>query len=385
MPNSDIAFLTAVIPSYKVWIYHALDKHYAGRFIAVHSNEPAGTLPVDVRDTGLARDVRVRSTYVTIGGIELVWLHAVRWFIRARPGTLILQDGVRILSNLAIHALARVLGTKVLYYGHASNRQAGSTRSRLAARVTEWIRHRYLEASDGVIVYSESIRDDLRTRGLRAPVFVAPNMIDTDEARRDLAQITQSNAAEFRREYGIGPGDRVLVTVSRLVPSKRLDDFVGAIKSMEGHKGPRVVGIVIGDGPERRRLEAAVGAASIVFLGHLERTDLRTALLAADFMYLPGPVGLAVVEAFCAGLPVICHEDEGHGPEVDYLRDTENCLIVRSPDRVAGAVKCIELLMANEALHRQLAMNALATAQLQLQTAGMIEGFTAAIDSRRTS
>ena len=92
------------------------------------------------------------------------------------------------------------------------------------------------------------------------------------------------------------------VTVSRFVPYKRLDIIVEAFTRM--HK-PLVV---IGDGPDRARLERMAGS-SVTFLGyqpdrviadHLQRARAFVFAAKEDF-------GIAPVEAQAAGCPVIAY------------------------------------------------------------------------------
>ncbi|MDR9440077.1 MAG: glycosyltransferase, partial [Halomonas sp.] len=104
--------------------------------------------------------------------------------------------------------------------------------------------------------------------------------------------------ARFRHDR---PREGFYLTASRLVPYKRLDLVIEAFNRM-----PERQLIVIGDGPERRRLEVLAGP-SITMLGyqddavlidHLERARAFVFMAEEDFGILP-------VEAQAAGAPVI--------------------------------------------------------------------------------
>jgi glycosyltransferase involved in cell wall biosynthesis len=96
-----------------------------------------------------------------------------------------------------------------------------------------------------------------------------------------------------------GPDDYALI-VSALVPYKRVELAVGAFSRL---KRPL---LVAGDGPERRRLEAAAGK-SVRFLGNVPHEDLPRLYARARFFVLPGEedFGIAPVEAQAAGRPVL--------------------------------------------------------------------------------
>jgi glycosyltransferase involved in cell wall biosynthesis len=111
------------------------------------------------------------------------------------------------------------------------------------------------------------------------------------------------NVAEYRHD---APRDEFFVAVSRFVPYKRLDVIVEAFTQM----GRPLV--VIGDGPDREKIEAMAGP-NVRFLGyqpdrvvadHLERA--RGFVFAADEDF-----GIAPVEAQAAGCPVIAYGKGG--------------------------------------------------------------------------
>ena len=56
-------------------------------------------------------------------------------------------------------------------------------------------------------------------------------------------------------------------------------------------------------------------------------------------MLMPSGVGLGVLDAFAAGIPVVTATGEGHGPEFEYLSHGGNSLITDpNPQSLASAV-----------------------------------------------
>jgi glycosyltransferase involved in cell wall biosynthesis len=116
------------------------------------------------------------------------------------------------------------------------------------------------------------------------------------------------------------PRDDVYLSLSRLVPNKRVDVVVEAFS----RTGLPLV--VIGDGPERRRLEAMAGAnvrflgrcSDAVATGWLERCRAFVYAGLEDF-------GIAPLEAMAAGAPVIAYGAGG-------LCDSVRCLNRGDPD-----------------------------------------------------
>jgi glycosyltransferase involved in cell wall biosynthesis len=103
-----------------------------------------------------------------------------------------------------------------------------------------------------------------------------------------------------RDEMGVTAGDVVVVTVSRLEATKRLDLFINAVEAAGA------VGWIVGDGAQRDALEALSSGSRTTLLGY--RDDVADLLAAADVFALPSAsetYGIAVAEAIAAGLPVV--------------------------------------------------------------------------------
>ena len=118
-----------------------------------------------------------------------------------------------------------------------------------------------------------------------------------------------------------------VVTVSRLVPWKHVDELIGAVTDCEG------VGlVVIGDGPERGRLEEIVqrdNLADRVYLaGSRNREETFSLMSACDVFALNSShetFSHVVLEAMSVGLPVVAR---AIGPIPDLVRDGENGLLI---------------------------------------------------------
>ncbi|CAK6700303.1 glycosyltransferase [Synechococcus sp. CBW1107] len=119
--------------------------------------------------------------------------------------------------------------------------------------------------------------------------------------------------ARFRWDQ---PRSDTYLSVCRLVPYKRVDLVVGAFNRL----GLPLV--VIGDGPERRRLEAMAGP-NVQFLGHRPADEVTTWLQQCRAYVYAGleDFGIAPVEAMAAGAPVIAL---GQGGLLDSVRCLES-------------------------------------------------------------
>lgn len=163
------------------------------------------------------------------------------------------------------------------------------------------------------IAVSPAVADRLRRWGVPAQrVHVVPNGIDVPRFAFDAAA-----RARTREQLGLRPGDFVVGGVGRLVPGKRFDVLIAALRELPDD----VRLLLVGTGPEEAALRrAAVRAgvqARVVLAGerpHLasgtgaDGPDLPALMSAMDVLASPSvdeAFGLAVVEALAAGLPVV--------------------------------------------------------------------------------
>lgn len=181
-------------------------------------------------------------------------------------------------------------------------------------------------------LYHEYTRG-MRTRALVAPVAHWLRLWDRLSADRvdHFIGISHEVAARIRRHYrrepeviyppvdvdrirpnGRPPEDFYLV-VSRLVPYKRVELAVQAASRL----GRRL--LVVGDGSERRRLEALAGP-TVEFLGRRDDDEVADLLARCRAFLFPGweDFGIAPVEAQAAGRPVVAY---GRGGAAETVVD----------------------------------------------------------------
>jgi glycosyltransferase involved in cell wall biosynthesis len=166
---------------------------------------------------------------------------------------------------------------------------------------------RLLRIADGLIFGACSQRDAWYARyGLASPArrdMVLYNGVDLDEF--DASSAIPSAAAPTR------PPARLLIgSVGKLRPEKSHGDLVDAVRILRD-RGLDVAGIVVGDGPERPRLEERIERLALAgnFILPGEVADVRPYLRMMDVFALTSTsvetFSNAALEAMSAGLPVV--------------------------------------------------------------------------------
>jgi glycosyltransferase involved in cell wall biosynthesis len=130
--------------------------------------------------------------------------------------------------------------------------------------------------------------------------------------------------------------DGFLLVAARLLAYRRIDLAVRACNAL----GREL--IVVGDGPERRRLEELAGP-SVTFRGHVDRHTLLDLFTRCHAYLAPGieDFGIAPVEAMAAGKPVIAY---GRGGVTETVEDGISGVLVdrQEPDSFADAIRQVD-------------------------------------------
>jgi glycosyltransferase involved in cell wall biosynthesis len=156
-----------------------------------------------------------------------------------------------------------------------------------------------------------------------------------------------------------GRGGDGAIVVGRLVPQKRVHLAIEAVARLRDRGTPLPL-TVVGDGPERPRLEqlaAERGVAQLVrFVGAVAPEDVATSIATADVMFFPAfreGFGLVAAEAFLAEVPVVACCDGGGVLDI-VPGSGAGRRVAPSPDAIADAA--LELMgspAAAEDLPRQ--------------------------------
>jgi glycosyltransferase involved in cell wall biosynthesis len=185
-----------------------------------------------------------------------------------------------------------------------------------------------------VFAVSEHLKNHLVAEGF-APdsVAVVYNGIDIGPLP-DAAMRTR-----IREQLLLADNDVLIGTIGRLEPVKDIETLIKAVAQLAAKM--RSMLIIVGDGPERARLEEIVREVpeklNVRFMGH--RNDARQWLAGCDIYVnssISEGVSLTILEAMAAGLPIIATRVGGTPEVVD-----ESCgrlIPSRDPSALADAL-----------------------------------------------
>jgi phosphatidylinositol alpha 1,6-mannosyltransferase len=207
-----------------------------------------------------------------------------------------------------------------------------------SATIWSWLRAVHNRA-DLTLAPTPAVAEGLRHRGF-ARVAVWGRGVDKDQfdpARRSPL---------LRHGWGVGRGGVAVGYVGRLAAEKRVEQLA-PLQDLPG-----VTVVIVGDGPERARLERLMPRAH--FAGFLTGDELGAAMASLDVMVHAGVHDTfcqTIQEAMAAGVAVVAAA--AGGPR-DLIDNGRTGLLYPPTDRRA-VVRAVELLVADPSLRRRCA------------------------------
>lgn len=204
---------------------------------------------------------------------------------------------------------------------------------------------------DRVIFYTEMAMRYALDQGLvpESKAAFANNTLDTDSIKAVY-------------DYVPPPEKPSILFIGRLIPSKRVDVLLEYYRELK-KRLPALTLTIIGDGPEASLVKSAADKdPGIHWKGAVvDEAAIAPIMRCAQVVFLPGLSGLSIVHAFCYGRPFATIENENHGPEIAYMKDEENGLVLEG-DSQQDVERLSALLTDRQRLERY-ARNAFQTSE----------------------
>lgn len=281
---------------------------------------------------------RVRNRIVTVAGRPLYWQPVLRLAVRA--DLVVVEQASKLLTNYALMALQRLGLVRLAFWGHGTNLQAHT-----ASRLGEAVKHRYSTRCVRWFAYTEGSAARVRALGYPADrITVVQNAFDTAALAAAVAAVTPEQRRALRDELGVAGDARVVAYVGGLYPDKRPEFLMAAADALAA-RDPAVVVVAAGAGVSRATVAAwAAGRPHARYLGPLFGEQRARLLAVAELLLMPGLVGLGVLDAFAAEVPLVTTDVPYHSPEIEYLVDGGNGMCLprdTTPEQYAEAVAAL--------------------------------------------
>lgn len=356
-PHAEVTIVQNTVRQYRTRFYACLREELDQR--AIHLRVLSGNSAYDDdarKDLSLVPWIQdVRSNTLRFAGKRLVWQPILR-HVRSSD-LVIVEQASQMLVNYPLFAWHQLGGPAMAFWGHGVNygdRKVGPAESLkhwMSQHVAWWFAYTNVSA----VAVAEL--------GFPAErVTVVQNASDAISLANRVANLSTGDIDAFKSENDLGPGP-VLTFVGSLTAKKDLQFLLAAIDALAAQM-PDLRFVVAGAG---LLADEAVAARQtrpwMRVLGTVFDQELAVLLAASDLLLVPGWLGLAVVDAFAAGVPVIASASHSHPPEIDYLEDGVNGLLVDDSGDPQVYARSVAALLTDEQQRDRLAEGARASGQ----------------------
>lgn len=260
---------------------------------------------------------------------------------------IIMPQEVKYASLSLLLALRPIGRWKIALWGHGKNFQAlhpSSIVERykrfLSRRVDWWFAYNHLSVQ---IVKNLGFPSDKITNVM--------NSIDTVSLVRALKTVDTSQQQQLRSQFSIY-SKNVGIYSGGLYSFKRISFLLEACVEIR-KLVPDFEMIVIGKGPDTSIIQHfAQQHAWLRYVGPKDDFAKVPFFSIAKVFLMPGLVGLAVLDSFALGVPLVTTAYPYHSPEIDYLKNDSNGYIVSDWENPRAYAKIVASLLADE--NRQL-------------------------------
>lgn len=335
---SRVVFITAVVTHYRVAFHEQVRATLAvaGVTYDLVYSAPQGAEAAK-RDTvslPWATQVPVRPM---LGG-RAVWQSI--WPKLRGADLVVLGQENRFLHNYLLQLAPRALRPRIALWGHGRSFQARNPNS-LAER---WKRT-WAKRADWWFGYTEETRRHIEALGFPGNrITVFNNSVDTWQVRNMVDAVTQQRLHALRGELGLA-GAHVGVFVGGIYPDKRMAFLIEAADLIR-RKIPDFELLVIGGGSDMPVVEQlAASRPWLHVMGPRFGVEKVELMMLGQLFLMPGLVGLAILDAGTAGLPMATTRFPWHSPEIAYLDPGVNGIMVDDwQDSQAYADAVVEVL-----------------------------------------
>lgn len=342
-----------------LWIAPNLN-HYKTRFLNRLSEKTELQIVVlagaEMRDVGHKQDykkkafeqINLRATKTNFQYSLNVYLTIAKMLVERKFDAVLMPlEKKHLLVIMFLFILKFVFHFKLVSYNHTTIKSRDRNIS-YEIKMTKLLFALY----DKIIFYTEDGREWAVTHKLipYAKAYFANNTLDTELIWTNYS--FQINKSPYK----------TLLFIGRLIPIKRVDLCLRYFKEMKKML-PDLRLIIIGDGPEENIVKnESKRDKSIKWMGSIvDENIIAQNMIESHIVFLPGASGLSIVHAFCYGKPYVTLIDCMHGPELSYLDNGKNGLLLYG-NVLEDSKKIIELLM-DEIAYETMCRRALSRAQ----------------------
>ena len=368
--KQKVAIIYRYIPQYRYGFYERLRNRLfdEGVELILIYGQPGANDRLKGDAVEIPWGIKLRNRILRIGRTELYWQPAMKYIWDA--DLVIVEQANKLLLNYYL-ILMNVLGCKkIAFWGHGKNFKSTS-RNKTSELIKKWISSKVF----WWFAYTEKCAQIVRENGFPPDqITVVQNAIDTKNLIDSRKKMSTEQINELKEALHI-KGSKVGLYVGAMYNERKLDFLLESCNLIRSYVRDFEM-IFIGKGKDQQSVEIMAQENQWVhYIGPKFDDEKIPYFALADVFLMPGSVGLAILDCFALEVPLITIEDPDHGPEMEYLKNGVNGIIVKDvykPDQYAQAVSQI---LGDEEIHKSLIEGCKKSAE-KYTLEQMVENFT---------
>lgn len=232
---------------------------------------------------------------------------------------------------------------------------------RLTQEAIKMIIHNLSYKIDCITTPSESMRELIRSYGVKNRIEIIPNAIHLISFKED----DELKRTEIKKQYNLKEDDKIILFVGRVASEKSIDKIIKALAIIKKRSIGKVKLLIIGDGPAMDELKQLARTLKIekdaIFAGTVSYGEIRHYYKMAYVFTIASTTetfGIVTIEALASGVPVLAVKAPG---AVDILTDgVDGLLVDNDVEKLANA---LEKIIREPELREKLSRGALKTSE----------------------
>lgn len=308
------------LPPWRIDVFNEIGKYYDLTIVFFNSECEGFTYD---RKLLLSKLKNVNVVFLNNGfniGSRPIRFGILKELRKYRPEVVFVHEYSVISILLALYRQLKLCEYK-LYVTTSDNVAMAETSAGLKLKARNYV----LGHADGVILYSEAVKDWYKKRYPNLKFDICPNIQNPDtllKYRPEFIDIIEG----YKNKFGI-ENNQIILYIGRLAKVKGIDLLLTAFSKVDVGNYKLVI---VGEGKERPSLEEQakkIGISeNVVFAGFYSGIELYAWYELANFFILPSryePFGAVINEALIYGCPVVASKYIG---ALDFIDETNGII-----------------------------------------------------------
>ncbi len=284
---------------------------------------------------------KIHNIYIKIGRWEICFQPVLRELLTS--DLVIVEMRNQLILNYLLILLSKLKIIKLAFWGHGKNFQATKLDS-----VSEWLKKFFSRQVDWWFAYNDLSASIIERIGFpKNRISSVQNSIDTNRLREELSRIDINQKRLLIDNLHIS-SENIGLYVGGMYPEKRIKFLEESLYHIR-ERIPDFEMIFIGSGLDAYLVkEMAINHSWIHYLGPKFDNEKIIYFSISKCFLMPGLVGLAILDCFALGLPLITIADSMHSPEIEYLVNNENGIMLEKNTTPKEYADAAIKLLSNE-------------------------------------